>query len=86
VSNRGPYGSRSFSATYSACCLAGAQLTATVGAVTKKASTGARAVKEISGSRSALAGKRLKGMGYDKVSNIGGFNELAEAAPPAEPA
>ncbi|HEY7687956.1 MAG TPA: rhodanese-like domain-containing protein [Dongiaceae bacterium] len=32
-----------------------------------------------SGGRSALAGKRLKDMGYGDVYNIGGFKELAEA-------
>ena len=39
-----------------------------------------------SGGRSALSGKRLKEMGYDKVYNIGGFKELAEAGLPTEPA
>jgi rhodanese-related sulfurtransferase len=39
-----------------------------------------------SGGRSALAGKRLKDMGYGTVYNIGGFKELAEAGLPTEPA
>ena len=39
-----------------------------------------------SGGRSALAGKRLKDMGYNTVYNIGGFKELAEAGLPTEPA
>jgi rhodanese-related sulfurtransferase len=39
-----------------------------------------------SGGRSALAGKRLKEMGYGTVYNIGGFKELAEAGLPTEPA
>ena len=39
-----------------------------------------------SGGRSALAGKRLKDMGYGMVYNIGGFKELAEAGLPTEPA
>lgn len=30
-----------------------------------------------SGARSALAGKLLKDMGYDKVFNLGGFNDWA---------
>ncbi len=38
-----------------------------------------------SGGRSALAGKRLKDMGYNTVYNIGGFKELAEAGLPTEP-
>src|SRR5215475_13935576 len=32
-----------------------------------------------SGGRSALAGKTLKELGYDKVFNIGGFKDWAEA-------
>jgi rhodanese-related sulfurtransferase len=39
-----------------------------------------------SGGRSALAGKRLKDMGYNTVYNIGGFKELADAGLPTEPA
>ena len=39
-----------------------------------------------SGGRAALAGKRLKEMGYGTVYNIGGFKELAEAGLPTEPA
>ena len=39
-----------------------------------------------SGGRSALAGKRLKDMGYGTVYNIGGFKELSEAGLPTEPA
>ncbi|HVR67018.1 MAG TPA: rhodanese-like domain-containing protein [Verrucomicrobiae bacterium] len=39
-----------------------------------------------SGGRSALAGKRLKDMGYNTVYNIGGFKELAESGLPTEPA
>ena len=39
-----------------------------------------------SGGRSALAGKRLKDMGYSDVYNIGGFKELADAGLPTEPA
>ncbi len=39
-----------------------------------------------SGGRSALAGKRLKDMGYNTVYNIGSFKELAEAGLPTEPA
>jgi rhodanese-related sulfurtransferase len=39
-----------------------------------------------SGGRSALAGKRLKDMGYPDVYNIGGFKELADAGLPTEPA
>jgi rhodanese-related sulfurtransferase len=39
-----------------------------------------------SGGRAALAGKRLKDMGYGTVYNIGGFKELAEAGLPTEPA
>jgi rhodanese-related sulfurtransferase len=37
-----------------------------------------------SGGRSALAGQTLKAMGYDKVYNIGGFKDLAEAGAPVE--
>jgi rhodanese-related sulfurtransferase len=32
-----------------------------------------------SGGRSALAGKALKDMGYDRVFNLGGFKDAAEA-------
>ena len=39
-----------------------------------------------SGGRSALAGKRLKDMGYPEVYTIGGFKELADAGLPTEPA
>ena len=39
-----------------------------------------------SGGRSALAGKRLKDMGYIDVYNIGGFKELADAGLPTQPA
>ena len=39
-----------------------------------------------SGGRSALAGKRLKDMGYNTVYNIGGFKELADSGLPTEPA
>ncbi len=39
-----------------------------------------------SGGRSALAGKRLKDMGYNTVYNIGGFKELTDAGLPTEPA
>lgn len=39
-----------------------------------------------SGGRSALAGKRLKDMGYRNVYNIGGFKELTDAGLPTEPA
>lgn len=39
-----------------------------------------------SGGRSALAAKRLMEMGYSKVSNIGGFKDLAEAGVPVEAA
>ena len=39
-----------------------------------------------SGGRSALAGKRLKDMGYTDVYNIGGFKELADAGLPTQPA
>jgi rhodanese-related sulfurtransferase len=38
-----------------------------------------------SGGRSALAGKTLKDLGYERVFNIGGFKELAEAGLPTEP-
>ena len=39
-----------------------------------------------SGARAALAGKLLKGMGYEQVYNMGGFNEWKEAgAPVVEP-
>ncbi len=39
-----------------------------------------------SGGRSALAGKTLKDMGYEKVYNLGGFKDWAEAGKPTEPA
>jgi len=32
-----------------------------------------------SGGRSALAGKTLKELGYDKVFNVGGFKDWVEA-------
>ena len=38
------------------------------------------------GSRAALAGKTLKDFGYDKVFNLGGFKDWAEAGFPVEPA
>jgi len=38
------------------------------------------------GSRAALAGKALKDMGYQKVFNLGGFKDWAEAGEPVEPA
>ena len=37
-----------------------------------------------SGGRSALAGKTLQDMGYDKVFNLGGFKDWAEAGMPVE--
>ena len=39
-----------------------------------------------SGGRSALAGKRLKDMGYNTVYNIGSFKELADSGLPTESA
>jgi rhodanese-related sulfurtransferase len=39
-----------------------------------------------SGGRSALAGKTLKDMGYEKVFNLGGFKDLSEAGMATEPA
>ena len=39
-----------------------------------------------SGGRSALAGKTLKDMGYERVHNLGGFKEAAEAGLETEPA
>ena len=39
-----------------------------------------------SGGRSALAGKTLKDFGYQKVFNLGGFKDWAEAGMPVEPA
>ena len=39
-----------------------------------------------SGGRSALAGKALQDMGYEKVYNAGGIKELAEAGLEIEPA
>lgn len=38
-----------------------------------------------SGGRAALAGKTLKDFGYEKVFNLGGFKEWAEAGHPVEP-
>jgi rhodanese-related sulfurtransferase len=37
-----------------------------------------------SGGRSALAGKLLKDMGYEKVYNLGGFKDWVESGGPAE--
>jgi rhodanese-related sulfurtransferase len=37
-----------------------------------------------SGGRSALAGKTLQDMGYERVFNIGGFKDLAEAGEDVE--
>jgi len=37
-----------------------------------------------SGGRSALVGKTLKDMGYDKVRNLGGFKGWADAGGPVE--
>ena len=39
-----------------------------------------------SGGRSALAGKTLKDMGYERVHNLGGFKEAADAGLETEPA
>ncbi len=39
-----------------------------------------------SGGRSALAGKTLKDMGYERVHNLGGFKDASEAGFPTEPA
>ncbi|QPI72239.1 rhodanese-like domain-containing protein [Sphingobium sp. Cam5-1] len=39
-----------------------------------------------SGGRSALAGKILKDMGYEKVHNLGGFNDAKEGGFDTEPA
>src|SRR3546814_7864077 len=39
-----------------------------------------------SGGRSALAGRVLRALGYDKVYNLGGFKSWAEAGLPVEPA
>lgn len=39
-----------------------------------------------SGGRSALAAKALKDMGYERVYNLGGFKDAAEAGFAAEPA
>lgn len=39
-----------------------------------------------SGGRSALAGKALKDMGYERVLNLGGFKDAAEAGLETEPA
>ena len=38
-----------------------------------------------SGGRSALAGKTLKDMGYEKVMNLGGFGGWVAAGGPVEP-
>jgi rhodanese-related sulfurtransferase len=37
-----------------------------------------------SGGRSALAGKTLKELGYDKVFNLGGFKDWVESGGPVE--
>src|SRR5262245_51698286 len=37
-----------------------------------------------SGGRSALSGKTLKDMGYDKVYNLGGFKDWAESGGPID--
>ena len=37
-----------------------------------------------SGGRSALAGRTLKEFGYEKVLNLGGFKDWAEAGLPVE--
>ena len=37
-----------------------------------------------SGGRSALAGKTLKELGYDKVFNLGGFKDWAESGRPID--
>lgn len=39
-----------------------------------------------SGGRSALAGKTLRDMGYERVHNLGGFKEATEAGLETEPA
>jgi rhodanese-related sulfurtransferase len=39
-----------------------------------------------SGGRSALAGKALKDMGSERVFNLGGFKDAAEAGFPTEQA
>ena len=39
----------------------------------------------VSGGRSALAGKLLKDMGYDKVYNLGGFKDWTGAVEPVGP-
>ena len=39
-----------------------------------------------SGGRSALAGKSLNDLGYERVHNLGGFKEAAEAGLETEPA
>lgn len=39
-----------------------------------------------SGGRAVLAGKTLKDLGYEKVFNIGAFQDWAEAGLPVEPA
>jgi rhodanese-related sulfurtransferase len=38
-----------------------------------------------SGGRSALSGKVLKDMGYDRVYNVGAFKDWAESGGPVEP-
>jgi rhodanese-related sulfurtransferase len=38
-----------------------------------------------SGGRSALSGKVLKDMGYDRVYNLGAFKDWAESGGPVEP-
>jgi rhodanese-related sulfurtransferase len=38
-----------------------------------------------SGGRSALAGKALQELGYEKVFNLGAFKELADAGLPTDP-
>ena len=39
-----------------------------------------------SGGRSALSGKTLKDMGFERVHNLGGFKDASEAGFPTEPA
>ena len=39
-----------------------------------------------SGGRSALAGRTLQEMGYERVHNLGGFKEATEAGLETEPA
>jgi rhodanese-related sulfurtransferase len=38
-----------------------------------------------SGGRAALAGKMLKDLGYERVYNLGGFKDWADAGGPVEP-